>query len=93
MEILDILSELNVLPKVIELADSPNCDIICLVLRIIGNFAMNNNNIYTQIIIDFNALNILKNIKKEYDNLTKDIRKESSLTISNNAEGTSVSID
>ena len=31
-------------------------------------------------IIDFNALNILKNIKKENDNLNKDIRKESSLT-------------
>jgi hypothetical protein len=41
---------------------------------------MNNNNIYMQMIIDFNALNILKNIKKENDNLNKDIRKESSLT-------------
>ena len=65
---------------IIELADSPNCDIICLALKIIWNFAMNNNNIYMQMIIDFNALNILKNIKKENDNLNKDIRKESSFT-------------
>ena len=52
---LDILTELNILPQVIELADNPNCDIICLAQRIIGNYAMNNNNIYTQMIIDFNG--------------------------------------
>ena len=88
-ENLDILIELNILPKIIELIDSPNGDIIFLALKIIGNFVMNENNIYTQIIIDLNALDKLKKtLKREYDNLNKDIRKESSFAVSNIAAGT-----
>ena len=85
---LDKINKLNILPKIIELADNPNGDIICLALKIIGNFAMNNNSIYTQILIDLNVLEILKRtLKKEYDNLNEEIRKESSFIISNIAAG------
>ena len=90
---LDKINQLNILPKIIELTDNPNGDIICLALKIIGNFAMNTNSIYTQILIDLNVLKILKRtLKKEYDNLNKEIRKESSFIISNIAAGNQVQI-
>ena len=88
-ENLNKIMQLNIMEKIIQLIDNEDGDIIHWSLRIIGNFAMNNDSIYTQHIIDFNALDALKKtLKKEYDEKNKNIRKESSFTISNIAAGT-----
>ena len=85
---LDTIRELNILPKIIELTSSPDGDIICLALKIIGNFSMDENSIYTQIIIDLNVFDLLKKtIKKEYDNLNEGIRKKTAFILSNIAAG------
>ena len=88
-ENLNLLIDLNILQKIIKLIDSKDGDIIYNSLRIIGNFAMNNDSFYTQQIINLNALDKLKKtLKKEYDNINKNIRKESSFALSNIAAGT-----
>ena len=88
-ENLNLLIDLNILQRIIELIDSKDGDIIYCSLRIIGNYAMNNDSFYTQQIINLNALDKLKKtLKKEYDIINKNIRKESSFTLSNIAAGT-----
>ena len=84
---LNLIRELNLLPKIIELTNSENGDIILFSMKIIGNFAMDNDSSYTQTLLDLNVIDVLKKtLKKEYDHISPNIRKEASLTISNIAE-------
>ena len=86
---LNLIRELNLLPKIIELTNSENGDIILFSMKIIGNFAMDNDSSYTQTLLDLNVIDVLKKtLKKEYDHISPNIRKEASLTVSNIAAGT-----
>ena len=65
---LNLIRELNLLPKIIELTNSENGDIILFSMKIIGNFAMDNDSSYTQTLLDLNVIDVLKKtLKKEYD--------------------------
>ena len=65
---LNLIRELNLLPKIIELTNSENGDIILFSTKIIGNFAMDNDSSYTQTLLDLNVIDVLKKtLKKEYD--------------------------
>lgn len=86
---LNKIIELNILPKLIELTDNDNYDIIYYSLKTIGNFAMNEKSDFTDILINLNVLEVLKNIlEKENEEKNINIRKESSFIISNIAAGT-----
>ena len=50
---------------------------------------MDNDSSYTQTLLDLNVIDVLKKtLKKEYDYISPNIRKEASLTVSNIAAGT-----
>ena len=90
-ERLNLLIDLNILQRIVQLIDSKDGDIILFSLRIIGEYAMNKDSFYTQQLINLNALNQLKKtLKKEYD---INIRKESSFTLSNIAAGTQEQVE
>ena len=85
-ERLNLLIDLNILQRIIQLVDSKDGNIILFSLRIIGDYAMNNDSFYTQQLINLNALDQLKKtLRKDFD---INIRKESSFTLSNIAAGT-----
>ena len=87
--ILNKIVELNMLSKIIQNIDMEDSDIIFYSLRILGNFAMNNDSFYTQKLIESNALDALKKtLDIKYNDINEDIRKESSFAISNIAAGT-----
>ena len=84
--ILNKIISLNMLQKIIQFMDHDNEDIIFYSLKIVGNFAMKEDSFFTQKIIEFNVLDVLKRtLSKEYK---ENIRIESSFTISNIAAGT-----
>ena len=84
--ILNKIISLNMLQKIIQFMDNDNEDIIFYSLKIVGNFAMKEESFFTQKIIEFNVLDVLKKtLSQEYK---ENIRIESSFTISNIAAGT-----
>ena len=84
--ILNKIISLNMLQKIIQFMDNDNEDIIFYSLKIVGNFAMKEESFFTQKIIEFNVLDVLKKtLNQEYK---ENIRIESSFTISNIAAGT-----
>lgn len=88
-ENLNLLIHLNILQRIIQLIDSKDSDIIYYSLKIIGNYAMNTDEFYTQQLINLNVLDKLKKtLNKENDNLNQNIRKETSFILSNIAAGT-----
>ena len=84
--ILNKIISLNMLQKIIQFMDHDNEDIIFYSLKIVGNFAMKEDSFFTQKIIEFNVLEVLKKtLSQDYK---ENIRIESSFTISNIAAGT-----
>lgn len=84
--ILDKIIDLNFLQNIIELTNIENNDVIYYSLRIISNFAMNEDSKFTDKILEVNVLEILKKfLDKQY--IAK-IRKESAFSLSNIAAGT-----
>ena len=85
-KIFNKIVSLNLLQKIIEFTNVENNDLIYNSLRIIGNFAMNEDSIFTEKLLEINVIDILKKfLDKKYE---EKIRKESSFTLSNIAAGT-----
>ena len=88
--IIEELINTKSIPKILEFIEKDeDDDTLYHCLRIISNIVMNENNDYTQEIINSDALEILKKtLNEDYDNINIKIREESSLLISNIAAGT-----